>query len=171
MNTSIAIIAVLSAAALLSCISAEGKTPDFSGTWVLDVSKSKLDESDRIESLTLTVTQSAKEIRVASALKLIPYNPAFMGGPLVRPLEQNIVNTYTLDGKENKGEVASPVGPQAAKLTAQVEGQKLVLWQKDYGDPAMTSKEVWILSADSKTLTIDRTGLLGRSSTMVFKKK
>ena len=171
MNTSIAIIAILSAAALLSCISAEGKTPDFSGTWVLDVSKSKLDESDRIESLTLTVTQSAKEIRVASALKLIPYNPAFMGGPLVRPLEQNIVNTYTLDGKESKGEVASPVGPQAAKLTAKVEGQKLVLWQKDFGDPAMTSREAWRLSADGKTLTIERTGFFDRTSTMVFNKK
>ena len=58
----------LFAAALCCMLSiaafAQAKTADFSGTWTLDVSKSKLDERARIESMTLTVAQTAKHITV-----------------------------------------------------------------------------------------------------------
>jgi hypothetical protein len=107
---------------------------------------------------------------VESALKLIPYDPAFMGGPIVRPLEQNTSNKYSFDGKETRGEVPSPPGPQPATLKAKFEGGKLHLTQT-YGDPAMTTKEAWRLSADGKTLTVDRIGGTGRASTLVFTKK
>jgi hypothetical protein len=173
MNTGFAIIAVLSFVMFSSsCLSAQDKqkAPNFSGTWALDTSRSKLDEQDRIESLTLTVTQSKDEIHVDSALKLIPYDPAFMGGLMTRPLEQNMSNTYRFDGKETEGQVPSPGGPQSATLKANVDGGKLHLSQT-HGDPVVTLKETWALSADGKMLTADRLGGTGQPSTLVFNKK
>lgn len=173
MNTGFTVIAIISFVVFSSsCASAQYKqnAPNFSGTWVLDTGKSKLDENDRIESLTLTVTQSKDEIHVDSALKLIPYNPAFMGGPMIRPLEQNMSNTYRFDGKETQGQVPSPGGPQAATLKAKFDGGKLHLSQTN-GDPVVTLKETWTLSADGKTLTADRVTAAGRASTLVFNKK
>jgi hypothetical protein len=170
MNSVFTFLAIMSFAALSMCVSADGKTPDFSGTWVLDASASKLNERDRIRELTLTVTQNAAEIRVDSALKLIPNNPAMEGGPAIRPLEQNISNTYRFNGEENKGEVPTPIGPQAATLKAKVEGPKLLLSQT-YGDPVIIAKEIWTLSADGKTLTVERKDAPGAPSTLVFHKK
>lgn len=174
MNTAFAAMAIASMLVFSSsCVTAAGddqKASNFSGTWVLDTVKSKLDENDRIESLTLTVTQGKDEIHVDSALKLIAPNPAMEGGPMIRPREQNISNTYRFDGKETQGQVPSPVGPQAATLKAKVDGAKLHLLQTN-GDPVVVSKEVWTLSTDGKTLTVDRVGAFGKTSTLVFNKK
>lgn len=155
-----------------SCAAAQNNTkvPNFAGTWVLDTAKSKLDENDRIESLTMTVTQNKNDIRVDSALKLIPPNPAMEGGPLVRPLEQSTSNTYRFDGTKSDGQVPSPVGPQAATLQAKLDGGKLLLSQT-HGDPVVILKETWTLSADGKTLTSERVGMFGRASSLVFNKK
>ena len=48
------------------------KPTDFSGKWVLDISKSKLEERMRIESMTLTVSQTAKDIKTESLTKRTP---------------------------------------------------------------------------------------------------
>ncbi len=48
---------------------AQTKTADYSGKWTLDVSASKLDERSRVESMTMTVTQNAKEITVETETK------------------------------------------------------------------------------------------------------
>jgi len=171
MNTGFAVIAIVFFMVFSSSfVSAQNKqkAPDFSGTWVLDTAKSKLDERDRIQSLTLTVTQGKDDIHVDSAFKLIPYNPAFMGGLMTRPLEQNTSNTYRFDGKETQGQVPSPGGPVAATLSAKVDGGKLLLSQT-MGDPVVTLKETWTISEDCKTLTIER--VTGRASTLVFNRK
>ena len=170
MTSGIAFVAVLSLVVLSSCVSAQEKVSNFSGTWILDTNRSKLDEHDRIQSLTMTVTQTKTEIRVDSSLKLIPHDPAFMGGPMVRPLEQNTSNNYSLEGKETKGEIPAPFGPQPAALKAKFDGGKLYLSQT-YGDPVVISKETWTLSAGGKVLTIDRVATPGRASTLVFNKK
>ena len=48
------------------------KAPNFGGTWTLDVSKSKLGDRNNIESQTLTVTQSDKDIKIETATKRTP---------------------------------------------------------------------------------------------------
>jgi hypothetical protein len=176
MNTGFTVLAILSFLLLSSsCVSAQDKSAskkavDFSGTWILDVGRSKPDENDRIESIKLTVTQTGHDIRVDSAVKLIPYDPAFMGGPMIRPLEQNLSNTFRFDGKETEGQIVSPVGPQPVKLKASFEGGKLHL-SHTYGDPVVTFKETWTLSEDCKTLSVDRVSCTGRASVLVFTKK
>lgn len=51
---------------------AQDKAVNFSGTWNLDVSKSKLGDHANIESQTLTVTQSEKDIKIETATKRTP---------------------------------------------------------------------------------------------------
>jgi hypothetical protein len=50
-------------------ISASAQTADFSGTWTLDVSKSKLGDRNMIAEQTLTVVQTAKDITVTPVTK------------------------------------------------------------------------------------------------------
>ena len=163
---------------------AQDKKADYSGTWTLDVSKSKLDERSRIESQTLTVTQTDKEIKVATATKRLP-TPADapqgggrpgggggMGGGDSR-------RTYALDGKETTIEQETPRGNVPVKLTAKSDAGKLHLassrtMNTQMGEMTMTTKETWELSADGKTLTVNRESTSPRgtnSSTMVFAKK
>lgn len=48
---------------------AQSKATSFAGTWELDVAKSKMPERMRVESMTLNVTQTDKEIKVATDSK------------------------------------------------------------------------------------------------------
>ena len=99
----------------------QAKTANFAGTWTLDVTKSKLGDRNSIESQTLTVTQTEKDITVATATKRLP-PPADapqgggtgggrpgggMGGMMGGG---DGTKTYTLDGKEVKSETQGPQG-------------------------------------------------------------
>lgn len=163
------------------------KAPDFSGTWNLDVSKSKLDERARIESLTLSVTQTDKDIKIDSKTARTPRPegaPGSMGGG--RGMGRgggfgmgDVSESYTLDGKETKISVEGPNGPMPVVLRAEAEGGKLQLtssrtFSGQMGEMTATKKEVWALSDDGKTLTIVRENSTPRgtsSSTLVFNKK
>src|SRR5215213_3403579 len=48
---------------------AQAKPTDYSGTWTLDIPQSKLDVRTRIESMTMTVAQTDKELKVTSETK------------------------------------------------------------------------------------------------------
>ena len=58
----------------LSVLALAQKGADFAGTWELDKSKSKIDErmASRINSITLTVTQDDKEIKVERKQDMAP---------------------------------------------------------------------------------------------------
>ena len=162
----------------------QDKTANFSGTWTLDVSKSKLGDRNNIESQVLTVTQSDKDIKIETATKRLP-PPAdapqgrrgrtgggMMGGG-------DGTTTYSLDGKETKTEVSGPMGSMPVTLKAKFEGGKLNLTRTSsfsgpMGDVTMSSKETWELSADGKTLTVnsERSSPRGNeSTTKIFTKK
>jgi hypothetical protein len=155
---------------------AQGKTTDFSGEWTLDKAKSTLpDRMKNIESMTLTVTQTDKEIKVASATKRgAPMGGPGAGGPPPqggggggdRPMggggrggmgggmggDQTL--TYALDGKETSSEAAGPGGnPSTVKLIAKADGAKLNLtnsraFTTQMGEMKITTKETWELQAD-----------------------
>lgn len=177
-------ILCLSAVAAFS----QEKAPDFSGVWSLDVSKSKLDERARIESMTMTVAQTGKDLKVTTETKrqAPPADAAggggggggrgmggrgFGGG--------DGVAVYTLDGKETTTTRDTPMGAVPVKRTATVDGSKVKLsssstFSGPNGEMTISTKDVWSLSADGKTLTVDResTSPRGASTTqMVFMKK
>ena len=170
-----------------SVFAQDKKPADFSGSWTLDVSKSKLDERSRIESLTMTVTQTEKDIKVETATKRTPPPEGAMsdggqGGGRRRGGfgGGDGTTTYTLDGKETSSETDGGMGKVSVKLKAELEGgSKLKLsatrtFNTPNGEATMTTKELWSLSDDGKTLTVKRDMETPRgtnSSEMVFTKK
>ena len=160
------------------------KVTDFSGTWVLDVSKSKLEErGPAIKSQTMKVTQDAAQIHIETTTeRAAPADGAgaqrgegrgggFGGG--------DVPATYTLDGKETIVEQESRGGKIPVKFSAKYEGAKLHLLQSrtfstPNGDITAETKGTWELSADGKTLTIDREMSSPRgtsSTTLVYNKQ
>lgn len=179
-------------------IFAQNKATNFAGTWELDVAKSKLPERMRIESMTLNVSQTDKEIKVETNSKR-PARPegerpagdgtggglrqggmgrgggGMMGGG-------NGTVTYSLDGKETtvKSETPEGIPPSSAMLKANMEtGGKLKLSSsRSFETPngAMTTKttETWELTDNGNTLKIMRDMETPRgmqSSEMYFTKK
>jgi hypothetical protein len=155
----------LAAAVCLMAVAAfaqDKKAANFSGTWTLDVSKSKLGNAPTtIESQTLTVTQTDKDLKVEQVTKRTA-PPAGGGGGgggrMGGMMGGDGTNTYTLDGKEAKSEITTPMGSMAVATTAKLDGGKFVLTRTvNTPNGARTSSESWELSSDGKTLTITAT--------------
>ena len=179
------VLAIFAVMALAISAAAQDKTANFSGTWELDVAKSKLGDRAMIESQTLTVTQTDKDITIKTDTKRTPppadaaaspraggrMGGGFGGG------DDNV--TYTLDGKEVKTEVDGRMGKMPVTRSAKISGGKLQIsssrtFTGQNGEMTMTNKEKWELSSDGKTLTInaERSGMRGaESTTKVFNKK
>jgi hypothetical protein len=163
------------------------KTTDFSGTWTLDLAKSKLTDREKssIESQTMTVTQTATELKVETATKrLAPPAGAPAGGPPGGGGGRmgggmmgggDGTTTYTLDGKEVKTEIQGQMGTMQVSTKAKFEGTKLEI-TRTIGTPMgdRTTSEKWSLNADG-TLTVEsqRPNRDGGTdtSTKVFSKK
>ena len=179
----------LAAVICLSAVAALGqaKPTDFSGTWVLDASKSKLDERMRVESMTLTVAQTDKELKVTTETKrMAPPADASAGGPGgARGMGRGFgvgdgTIAYSLEGKETTVEIDGPNGKMPVKYKAVLEGGNATLSSSrtfstgSMGDITVTGKDSWSLSPDGKTLTVVREQSTPRgtnSSTLVFVKK
>jgi hypothetical protein len=167
---------------------------NFSGTWELDKSKSKLDErmAKMIEGQTLIVSQTEKEFKVETKTKRVapPEGGAMMGGGGNRPAMGgggmgggrggDGTSTYTLDGKEKTVQIDSPMGQQPVvfKGNAEKDGSLKLSQTRTFNGPngemTMSTKEQWTLSADGKTLTVKRDTESPRgnsSSESVYQKK
>ena len=185
---------VLAAALALSvmAISASAQTAptDFSGKWALDLAKSKLTDREKasIESQTLTVTQTATDIKIETATKrLAPPAGAPAGGPPGGGgggrmgggggMGGDMPATYAL-GKETTTEQQMGQNTVPVTLGSKWDGSKLILTRSStftgpMGEVKTTSKETWELAADGKTLTVnsERTSPRGTdSTTRVFTK-
>ncbi len=177
--------------AALVCLSAvaafsQAKPIDFSGTWNLDVAKSKLDDRVRVEAMTLTVAQTDKELKVTTETKrMAPPTDAPAGGPGGgRGMGRGFAGgdgtiAYSLEGKETIVEFEGPNGKMPVKYKGAIEAGKATLsstrtFSGPMGEITITGKDVWTLSDDGKTLTVVReqtTSRCSSSSTMVFAKK
>jgi hypothetical protein len=179
------IIIVLSLLVLSSLTAfSQDKIADFSGAWNLDVAASKLDERSRIESITMTVTQTATDLKIETATKRAAAQGDMggRGGGMGRGGGfggGDGTTAYTLDGKEKTVQQESPVGNVPVKLKAKTEKDgKLKLTSSrtldtPMGSVTLTTTETWSLSDDGKTLTLKRDMDSPRgttSSTMVFRK-
>lgn len=168
---------------------AQSKTTDFSGTWELDVAKSKLDERMRVESMTMTVTQTDKDLTVATQIKRAPRPEGAPGGGQGGGMGGrrgggmmgggDMTATYTLDGKETTAPPAGGMMGGVATLKAEMSGANLKLttnrsFEGPMGEMKAKNEENWSLSADGKTLTVKREQSTPRgnmSSELVFVKK
>lgn len=168
---------------------AQGKA-NYSGTWNLDKDKSTLGGPMRIDGMTLTVAHTDKEIKVDTATKRLPPNdtpsaptagaPGGVPGRGRRGMGMGDGTTvYSLDGKETRAEVDGPMGkmPIIYKGSAKTDGSLELSSSRTFngpmGDMTITTKETWSLSADGKTLTIDRVNTTprgGQTSKLVFTK-
>ena len=86
--------------------------------------------------------------------------------------------TYLL-GKETTVEIEGPNGKLPVKYKGSIDGGKAnLLTSRSFtgamGEVTMTTKDVWSLSSDGKTLTVERENTTPRgtnASTLVFTKK
>lgn len=179
MKHNFVIAAVLTLFVMAMSVSAQ-KAGSFSGTWTLDVSKSKLGERNNIESQTLTVAQTDKDIKIDTATKRTAAPGGGGGGRAGGGMGggDNSVS-YNLDGKEMAIEQETPRGKIPMKIMGKIDGGKLNLttsrtFAGPNGDITSTTKETWSLSPDSNTLTVERESISPRgsmSTTSVYTRK
>jgi TonB family protein len=161
---------------------AQNKT-DFSGDWELDTVKSKLDERMRVESMTMKVAQTEKELKVTTVTKrAMPTDGGGTnrGGGMMGGGSGEQTLTYSLDGKETKAEVGSGMMAGTATLKASLDTDgKLKLSSTreittQMGAMTIKTKETWELADGGKTLKVSRETESPRgtnSSELVFTKK
>lgn len=166
------------------------KITNFAGNWELDASKSKLTGRMPVESMTMNVSQTDRELKVesttmrtakaeqgdAKGLEVVNGGGrrAMMGG-----MNGTQTVTYSLDGKETKLETPGIPGADATLQAKFEKDGKLKLtstrtFNGQMGEMTRTNKETWELLNGGKTLKVTREmdspgGT--QTSEMVFTKK
>ena len=141
------IVALLLGIWLVSQAAAQAKT-DFSGTWVLNESKSELgDFGGRFATTKIQVSQTSDSI------KIVRTAPAINGGSPVSYTE-----TLPFDGKEVQTEVLPGISKKKSSIKWSTDGTSFVITSttdlKARGQNIeMSSTEIWSLSADGNILT------------------
>ncbi|HEY0429096.1 MAG TPA: energy transducer TonB [Pyrinomonadaceae bacterium] len=181
-------ILFLTAAVCLLAIASFAQTKtDFSGRWELNTVESKLDERMRVESMTLNVAQTDRELKVETTTKRTVSADSSGGGGMNRGGMSggNQTVTYSLvPGTAVKGETVSSGGgatsAETNMLKASLESDgRLKLhsvrsFDGQMGKVTITVDEVWELTNEGQTLKINRTMESPRgtnTSEMIFAKK
>ena len=170
MKKNFVLAAFLSLFVLATVASAQKAPVDFTGTWNLDLAKSKLTDREKttIESQKLTVTQTAADIKFELDTKRLappagaPTGGGGAGGGGGRPGGGAAPGPQTFQlGKETT--VDQPMGQNTVpvKMGSKWDGSKLVLstsrtFSGPNGEVTSTTKETWELGADGKWLTVNR---------------
>jgi len=151
----------------ISAFAQDKKTKDFSGSWTLDVSKSKLDERSRVESMTLNVSQTEKELKIETATKRAPRPEGETpGGGMGRGGGGRMgggdgTTVYSLDGKETTSPLSGGQSGGTAAMKAEFNNDKLKLTStrkisSPMGDFTLIIKETWEILYGGKSLKIVR---------------
>ena len=149
-------------AALLICFvtvpALAANTPDFSGKWVFNPGKSKNIGMMSDMKMTETIKQSAASVDVTTEATLQGNN-------------QQTTTHYDLTGKAatNDSPMAGP-----SETVSKWEGEKLVTTWASVGAVAGTRTvrmEIWSLSADGKTMTVESVRGSNPPVVTVFDKK
>jgi hypothetical protein len=150
------------------------KSPDFSGKWNLDLTKSDLgQQAAMIKSQTTTITQSGTSFKVSTQTERnAPPADAAGGGGGNRGggFGGGGDQSYTLDGKEVSTERQMQNGTVTIKTTATQSGNKIVIssvFPGPNGDVKSTT--TYELSGDGKTLTVTRESTRGTSKSVYTK--
>jgi len=144
-------------------------TPNFSGSWELDVGKSKLPDTMQIESMTLTVVQTEKELSIQSATKRARGN---MDSPMRRGGGGTQTVIYSLEGKETNAEIGSGAmaGKEIRRASVTSDGKLSLTLMRNFNSEngaAVTLKtnDTWELMDEGKTLKVIRYMEMPRGAT------
>lgn len=192
MKMKIVFTAIFTLVCAVAAVSAQDKMTDYSGKWNLDISKSKLGENSRIESMTMTVSQTDKELKVESSVKRAERrdggdqrrggmpNGGGMGDGMRRGggFGGDGTTVYMLDGKETTNDMSGAMGGKMTlKAKVEKDGTLNLVQTRNFETPmgamSLKTNETWSLSTDGKTLTVKRemeTPRGNNSSEMVFTK-
>lgn len=189
MKNNIFLPAIISLFLTAAMVSAQENTINFSGNWELDTGKSKLGGQTRIDSMTMSVSQTGKELKVETKTKhavslasnvresekpneMIRANVSGNFGDITQ------IAAYSLDGIETKSEIPGiPIATTTFKAKFEKDGKLHLVSSRALEKPkgaTVAVKEIWTLSADGKILTVvrEQEAANGKSSTeMVFNKK
>ena len=153
-------------------------TPNFAGNWELDVSRSKLPDTMQIESMTLRVVQTEKELSIQSATKRARGS---MGSPMRRGGDGTQTVVYSLEGKEINAEISSGAmaGRETRRASVTSDGKLSLTLMRSFNSEAggtVTQKtnDTWELMDEGKTLKVIRYMETPRGATnaeMYFTKK
>jgi len=149
------ILATVISLFLAAAINAQ--TTDYTGVWELDAGKSKLPATMKIESMTLKVTQTEKELSVESTTKMAQGDRAAGGG---RRGNKTVV--YNLEGKESVNETGSGMMANKEMRRASFTNDgKLNLnhtrsFKGETSDVNLKTNEIWELLDAGKTLKVTR---------------
>jgi hypothetical protein len=165
-------LAVLAAIICLFSLGAfaQQSKSNFAGNWELDLQKSKLPEMSRLQSETLKVTQTDKELKIEMASKRTPPPEGANGGAGNRRgnwgggFGGDGMQTfnYSLEGKETTTEGVAGIPAASATLKASLEKDgklKLSATRKisgPQGEFTVTAKETWELVEGGKALKVTR---------------
>ncbi len=162
---------------IFQTVTVSAATPDFSGTWELDKTKSVLPETMQIESMTLNVSQTATELKVETMVKRGQNgfgNGSGMGAPRGGAgngagsgmgsggMRGGQMIVYSLDGKETTNDIGRDATTGKETKTAKVASDGrlslTVVRNLDTQMGSMTTKtnDEWELLDGGKTLKITR---------------
>lgn len=129
----------LGAALASTAFAQTATTPDLSGTWKLNLAKSKLDKHNKIKSEIITITTSGETIQFHHAAD-----------------PKDRLYTYVTDGKER------PIGIwtenddyRGVKATWGNSVLVIETIVRSHGQDPIHSTDRWSLSSDRKTLLLD----------------
>ena len=135
-------------------------TPNFSGSWELDVGKSKLPDTMQIESMTLTVVQTEKELSIQSATKRARGN---MDSPMRRGGGGTQTVIYSLEGKETNAEIGSGAmaGKETRRAAVTSDGKLSLTVTRNFNNEAggtvtLKTNDTWELLDEGRTLKVIR---------------
>ncbi|HEX2969990.1 MAG TPA: hypothetical protein VHO46_12900 [Bacteroidales bacterium] len=131
---------------------------DFSGSWLIDNSKS--DAAYKDYKITLTINQTQQSIKIEEVLTMKDGSKSSMD-----PL------TYTLDGKETKKEEQGGIDKQSSSWSS--DRKTLTLkYVRTVNGSDFGSNTSYTLTPDGRTMTVKTTDLKGGSATtMVYNKQ
>jgi hypothetical protein len=136
--------AIITIALLASVVCVSAAKPDFNGKWVLDKDKSFSNPAGLEQ--TMTITQSGDQVKMDAHLKTT------RGG------EQDVNETYTLDGKEAEFTPQAPPnakGKRKASWLPNLQGILIIDEISVDGNLVNQITRKWTLSSDGKRLTVD----------------
>ncbi len=135
--------------------------PNFAGNWELDLGKSKFPAATQIESMTMKVMQTEKELKVESTTKR-SQNEA-RGGGMRRGGDGTQTAVYNLNGKEATFEInsgAATPSKETRKATVTADGKLSLTAARTFSDGigsvTVKTNEMWELADAGKVLKVTR---------------
>jgi TonB family protein len=134
--------------------------PDYSGVWELDTINSRLDDKMLVQSMTLKVTQTDREIKVGSFTKRTMQRESTGTTSIVNESSETKFVTYSLEGKQtganfNDGAMSGTVTHKAAfEADGKLNLYAVHKYDSQGGEITVNIRETWELADEGKTLRI-----------------